>query len=91
MVSVPYLTYLTTLVRGPPTCERENVKESQSTLVHVLSSSSSLDISPKVADNFNDPRGTNKDVSHANFSKNSILSASPHSNLNDEEYFQQLK
>ena len=66
-------------------------EESLSTPTHVLSSSSSLDISPKVVDNFNDPRGTNKDVSHANFSKNSIFSASPHSNLNDEEYFQQLK
>ena len=82
---------LFTFVRNPSTCERKHVKESQSTLAHVLSSSSSLDISPKVVDNFNDPRGTNKDVSHANFSKNSIFSASPHSNLNDEEYFQQLK
>ena len=36
---------------------------------------------PKVGDNFDDPGGTNKKVSHDNFS---------HSNLKNEEYFQNL-
>ena len=46
-----------------------------------MSSLSPLDFSPKDGDNFDDPGGTNKEVSHDNFS---------HSNLKNEEYFQNL-
>ena len=58
-----------------------NNEERLSTPTHVLSSSSSLEFSPKDGDNFDDPGGTNKEVSYDNFS---------HSNLKNEEYFQTL-
>ena len=58
-----------------------NNEERPSTPTHVLSSSSSLEFSPKDGDNFDDPGGTNKEVSYDNFS---------HSNLKNEEYFQTL-
>ena len=45
-------------------------EERLSTPTHVLSSLSSFDISLKVGDNLNDPRGTNKDASPEIFSKN---------------------
>ena len=52
-------------------------QEQLSTPTHVLLSLSSLDISPKVGDNINNLRGTNKDDSHASFSKSSVLITSP--------------
>mgnify|MGYP006950795332 CR=1 FL=1 len=66
----------------------QSKEEWLSTPSHDLLSSSSLDFSPKVGDNFNNLGGTNKDDSHTPFSKNTNISASPNSHLNgEEEYF----